>query len=129
MLNVKLINDLPQLNAWFYITSVTYIPGETVKITFQFQELDSNIRYIPGTSATCNVSFKVNDGTTLVKAATMLFSPDDRSIWQVNLSSAESLTIVGNNFLAALDVLGDATNIQQAIGNNMLSITLFDGEC
>jgi hypothetical protein len=129
MLNVKLLNDQAELNYYFNITSVSYIPGETVKINIQFFDVDSGVRFIPSTSATCTAQFKQNDGTMLTKTASMLFNPDDRSIWQISLSTAESQVIVGSNFLVLLDVLGDSTNVQQAMGVNMLSPVYFDGDC
>lgn len=129
MLNIKLLNAQAQLNYYFNITSVSYTPGESVNINFQFFDVDSGVRFIPATTATCTVSFKKNDGTLLVKTAAMQFNPDDRSIWTVQLSAADSLVVIGSNFLVSLDVLGDTTNIQQAIGINFLSPVLFDGDC
>jgi hypothetical protein len=129
MLAVQILNDAPQLNSWFKIQSVAYIPGETVKINFQLLDVDSAIRFIPPTTAIVTVGFKKNDGTTLTNTATGLFTADDRSIWQVVLSAADSAVVVGQNMIITVDLLGDASDIQQAIGNNVLSKTLFDGDC
>jgi hypothetical protein len=105
MLSVAILNDQPVLNNYFTITSISYIPGESVIINFQFIEPEVDIRFIPGTAATCTVTFKLSDGTSLVKAASMLFNPDDRSLWTVSLSTTESAQVIGTNFLATLDVL------------------------
>lgn len=129
MLSVAILNDQPALNNYFIVDSVNYIAGETVVINFQFSDPEVLIRFIPGTLATCTVTFKLSDGTNLVKTATMLYNPDDRSIWTVTLSSSESLQVIGSSFLASLDVVGDASNIQQAIATNVMSKTFFDGEC
>ena len=129
MINIALLNDQPTLNNYYSITSVQYIPGETVKINFQILDVDAKIRFIPPSAATMNVTFKKSDGTDLVKAATKLFDPDDRSIWQVSLDATESPLIIGNNFLVTLDVNGDATEIEQGIGENMLTKNLFEGDC
>lgn len=129
MLNIQMINTQATLNAYQVISSQAYIPGETVNLNFQFINPDYSIRYIPGTAATCTVTFQTTDGTELVKSAAMLFNPDDRSIWQVVLSPSDSTVVIGNNFLATLDVTGDGSNVQQAIANNVLSKTLFEGDC
>lgn len=129
MLAVQLINDSPQLNSWFKITSVAYIPGENVNINFQLQDVDSGIRYMPPTAATVTVGFKKSDGTTTTKTATKLFASDDRSLWTVALVPADTNVIVGQNIIVSVDVLGNGSNIQQAIGNNLLAKTLFEGDC
>lgn len=129
MLNIALLNDSPQLNSYFNITSVQYIPGQTVKINIQLQSVDSKIRYIPLVAATLSATFKKSDGTDLVIAGTKLFPSDDRSLWQIVIPAADSPTIVANNFLVSLDVNGDASDIQQGIGENMLTKVLFEGDC
>jgi hypothetical protein len=130
MLNVKILNDSAQLNSYFYVTSVTYTVGETLTINYQFfdDEAPDN-RFMPPASATCTVTFKLNDGTDLVKTADMLFPDDDRSMWTVSLDASETATIVGNQFLAKLDVNGDASDIQQAIGQNVITKIFFEGDC
>lgn len=129
MLNIQILNDSPQLNSWFKIQAVLFIPGEAVKINFQLMDINSNIRFVPPTTATITVGFKKSDGTTLTKSATKLFSADDRSIWQVPLTPAESNVVVGQNIIVSVDMLNDTTDIRQAIGNNVLSKTLFEGDC
>lgn len=129
MLNVLLLNDAPQLNSYFNITSVQYIPGQTVKINIQIQSVDSKIRFIPPTAATMTATFKKSDGTDLVITAAMLFNPDDRSLWQIVIPATNSASVVGNNFLISLDVNGDQSDIQQGIGENMLTKNLFEGDC
>lgn len=129
MLAVQILNDAPQLNSYFKVQAVAYIPGENVKISFQLMDIDSSIRFMPPTTAVVSVGFKQSDGTTLTKSATGLFVSDDRSIWQVALTSAESLLVVGQNMLISVDMLNDTTDIQQAIANNVLSKTLFEGDC
>lgn len=129
MLNVQLLSNDAQLNDYSTISTVQYIPGESVTITFQFLGVENNLRFIPPTTATATISFKLNDGTMLVIPATMLFNPDDRSIWQAQITALQSPTIVGSNMLAALDVNGDGSNIQQALGQQILSPTYFEGDC
>lgn len=129
MLNVKILNNSPQLNSYFYVTSVKYTPGETVDINFQWFNDEVDNRFMPGTAATATVTFKKNDGTDLVKTASKIFPADDRSMWTVNLTSVESAQIVGNQFLAKLDLQGDGTDIEQAIGQNVLTKIFFEGDC
>lgn len=129
MLNIKILNNSPQLNSYFYVTSVKYTPGESMDINFQWFSDEVDNRFMPGSAATATVTFKKSDGTDLIKTASKLFPSDDRSMWTVSLSSAETADIVGNQFLAKLDLLGDATDIEQAIGQNVLTKIFFEGDC
>jgi hypothetical protein len=129
MLNIQMLNDAPQLNSWFKVSAVAFIPGEAIKINFQLIDIDSNIRFIPPTTAVVTVGFKQSDGTTLTKTATGLFPSDDRSMWQVALASADTNVIIGQNILVSVDMLNDQTDVRQAVGNNVLSLTLFEGDC
>ena len=129
MLDIKLINSQATLNYYFYISSVQYSTSESVTINFQLFDVDSGVRFIPSSSATCNVTFKQNDGTMLTVAASFLFNPSDLSMWKVSLTAMQVANIVGSNFQVTLDVLGDGTNIQQALGVNLLSPIYFDGDC
>jgi hypothetical protein len=129
MLAVQILNDSPQLNSYSQVLSVAYIPGENVTINFQLLDVDAAIRFIPPTTAVVTVGFKQSDGTTLTKTTTQLFPSDDRSIFQVMLSSVDSNLVVGQNMLISVDMLGDGTNIQQAIANNVLAKTFFEGDC
>lgn len=128
MLNVQMLDDSPQLNSFTKISALSFIPGESVAVNIQVLTLDG-IRFIPPSTAIVTIGFKQSDGTTLSKPATGLFVADDRSIWQVLLAPADTNVIVGQNIIVSVDMLGDGTNIQQAIGNNVLSKTLFEGDC
>lgn len=129
MINVALLNDQPQLNSYFVISSLQYIPGQTVKVHIQILNVDAPIRFMPPVAATLTGTFKKTDGTDLVVTGTKLFPSDDRSMWQLLISATDSATLVGNNFLVSLDVNGDGTDIQQGIANNALSKILFEGDC
>jgi hypothetical protein len=129
MLNVQMLNDSPQLNSWSIVSALPFIPGEALNVNFQLLTTDGSIRFMPPATATVKVGFKQSDGTTLTKTATSLFPSDDRSMWQVALASADTTVIIGQNIIVSVDMLNDGTDVRQAIGNNVLSKTFFEGDC
>jgi hypothetical protein len=129
MLNVQILADSPQLNTFSKVSSISFIPGETPIINFQLLGPDGVTRFIPPTTAVVSVGFKKNDGTTLTKSATGTFPSDDRSMWNVSLTAAESAVVIGQNIIVSVDMLNDQSDIRQAVGNNVLSLTFFEGDC
>lgn len=129
MLTIKLLNDQATLNNYFYVESKEYIPGKAFKINLQTLDSELKIRFIPSEDAELTATFQKRDGTELEVEGDLLFGNDDRSTWEIAISDAESLDIVGSNFLVTLDVLGDETDIRQGMSYNSLSKITFDGEC
>lgn len=137
MIKVKLINEQVQLNNFHYVESKEYIPNLPFTIKFQIQDKETDARLIPGVSAKIVCIFQLRDGTELSKNATMLFNPDDRSMWKVEMSKTESNDIVGSNFQIILDFngdstladLSDSTDLRSGMAYNVISKIQFDGEC
>jgi hypothetical protein len=129
MLTITLLNDLAQLNNYYTVVAKTYIPNYPLTIKFQIFDSQSTDRLIPATNATANCIFQLSDGTELTVAATMLFNPDDRSMWKVQLTADQSNNIVGSNFQVTLDFAGDASDIRVGMALNVLQKISFDGEC
>lgn len=137
MLKIKLLNEQATLNNFTHPDVKEYIPGLALNLKVQIYDSETLERLIPGTSAKLNALFQQSDGSTLTKACTMLFNPDDRSMWQVALTDAETLLIIGGNVQFTLDFLGDstlpnlsdATQLEAGMGYSILAKITFDGDC
>lgn len=137
MLKIKLLNEQATLNNFVLLDTKEYIPGLPLKIKFQISDSETLQRLIPGVSAKLNATFQIRDGSELVIAGTMLFNPDDRSMWQVALTALQSEDIVGSNFQVDLDFTGDsteddlsdATDLRSGMAYSVLQKVTFDGEC
>lgn len=137
MLKIKLINEQAELNNFSYVEVKEYIPNLPFSVKFQIQDSETKQRTIPNNAAKLNCVFQLRDGTELVKSASKMFSPDDKSMWKVDLSKTESNNIVGGNFQVILDFEGDstlidlsnATDLRSGMAYNVLSKIQFDGEC
>lgn len=138
MLKIKLINEQATLNNFHYVEVKEYVAGQPLSIKVQITDSETKQRLIPDTSARMNAIFQKRDGTELKKAGTMLFNPDDRSMWKIDLTAAETLDIVGGNVKFELDFNGSATtppdlststDLRIGMAYNVLSKITFDGEC
>ena len=79
MINAQLLNSQASLNNYFAIESISYVPGENVKINIKIINPELNIRLIPDASAIVTMTFRKTDNTDLVKTATLI-DADDRSM-------------------------------------------------
>ncbi len=129
MLHIRLINDQAAVNNFFYVDSKDYVADQDFTIKFQILDEQLNNRLMPTVDATCKVTFQKSDGSELELTADMLFPDDDRSMWKVDVTAANSLLIVGSNFRVDLDVAGDATDMRTGMAYNVISIITFDGDC
>ncbi len=137
MLKAKLLNEQAQLNNFSFVDTKEYIPNQPLKIKLQISDSETLQRIIPGATAKLNAIFQINDGTEITVAGTMLFDPDDRSMWLISLSGAQTNTIVGSNFQIDLDFngdsttpdLADATDLRSGMVYSVLAKITFDGEC
>lgn len=137
MLKIKILNEQCTLNNFSFLDVKEYIPNLPLKLKVQINDSETEQRLIPGTSAKMNAIFQKRDGTSLVKACTMLFNPDDRSMWQVLLTGVESNDIVGSNVQFDLDFTGDstlgnlsdATDLRSGMAYSIIQKITFDGEC
>jgi len=138
MLKIKLVNEQATLNNFNYVDIKEYIAGQPLSMKIQIQDSETKQRIIPGTTANLNAIFQKRDGTELKKAGVMMFNPDDRSMWKIELTSAETMDIVGSNVKIELDFNGSAsappdlstsTDLRIGMAYNVLSKITFDGEC
>jgi hypothetical protein len=138
MLKIKLVDAQMTLNNFTFHDVKEYIPGSALTLKVQISDSETNQRLIPATTAKMNAIFQLSDGSELTKAATMLFNPDDRSMWQIVLTAAQTLDIVGSNIKFELDfngsatlppVLSDSTDLRSGMAYSILSKITFDGEC
>lgn len=137
MLTIKLLNEQCTLNNFDYLEQKEYIPNLPFKLKYQISDSETKQRLIPGTAAKMNAIFQTRDGSTLSKSCTMLFNPDDRSMWEVSLTAEESNDIIGSNVEFHLDFngdstvddLSDATDLRAGMGYSLLAKIVFDGEC
>ncbi|SRR6266481_5772769 len=129
MIAIKLVNDQATLNNYSFEEIKEYVPGDVFSIRFQIFDPQTGNRIVPGTMATCTVVIQNSDGTFNTKTASMMFNPDDRSFWKVNLNSTDSTNLVGQNFKVLLDFLGDTTDIRTGMSYNSISKITFDGVC
>lgn len=98
---------------------------------------ETSQRLIPSTGALMIALFQTRDGGQLQKPCSMIFNPDDRSMWEVSLTGVESNDIIGSNVEFRLDFLGDsgdstlsdASDLRAGMGYSILVKIVFDGEC
>lgn len=129
MIAIQLLNDEAALNSFSVIETKEYVPGDDIKINFQILDAQSKNRLMADGAATMTVVFQLSDGTELTKDAAFLFDSEDKSMWQVELTGADTMNVVGGNFKVVLDFLGDTTDIRMGMAYNALSKITFDGEC
>jgi hypothetical protein len=125
MLKAKILNSQATLNNYVILGSLEFVPGEEVKVVAQIINSQLDIRYIPDAAATMDMIFVDKDGNEVIKTASVL-DADDRSIWTVTLTPAESLTIVSQNIKIVLD---DNGTTMIASVRNGLARTIIDGDC
>lgn len=137
MLKIKLLNEQLTLNNFHYLQVKEYLPNLPLFLKIQIIDSETMQRLIPGTLAKMNATFQKRDSTEMVKAGTMIFNPDDRSMWRFDLTAAESNEIIGGNVLFELDFTGDstvidlsdATDLRAGMGYSILAKVAFDGDC
>lgn len=128
MIKARLLNSGASLNDFFFLDALEFVPGENLTLVLQIFDAQKNIRYIPPAAAEMTLTFVKSDGTELEKSASLV-DADDRSMWKVSLSQAETATLAGQNVEIELDVNGDASLILKAIiANGVIRINL-SGDC
>lgn len=128
MIKAKLLNSDASLNDFRVVGSVEFIPGENLTIALQIYLSEKGIRYVPPVAATMELTFINSDDTELVKTATVV-DADDRSMWNVTLSQAETELLQGQNIEGELDVNGDATLIYKFLLANVIQRVNLAGDC
>lgn len=128
MLKAKLINSEATLNNFFHVGTVEFIPGENVTICLQISLAEKGIRYIPPVAAEMTLTLLDKDGVEIVKTASVI-DADDRSMWTISLSQAESEVLQGQNIEGELDVNGDGTLIHKFLLTNVVQRINLSGDC
>lgn len=128
MISAKILNSDAVLNNYIFLTSIEYVPGETVILNTKIYNPQLDIRFIPNNAATMTMTFKNSDGTDLIKSATKI-SADDKSMWTTTLSASETENLASSNIQIDLDTLGDTTIIYKTVIRNGLSKILITGDC
>jgi hypothetical protein len=128
MIKAKLLNSEASLNDFFYVGSVEFVPGENVTFALQIFLSEKNIRYIPPVAAELTLTFIDKDGVDVVKTAAVI-DADDRSMWSVDLSQAETEVLAGQTVSGELDVNGDGTIIYKFVLQNSLIRINLSGDC
>lgn len=95
-ITAQILNDDASLNSFLIVDAIEFTPGGDITINFRLLDTQEDLRYVPDAGATLSLTFQKTDGTTLVKAASEL-DTQDRSMWTVSLSQAESALIFGGN--------------------------------
>lgn len=128
MINTKLINSEATLNDFFDIDNVEYTPGENLTVAFRLFNEQKNIRYIPPAAATVSVMYTDTSGVDQTKAASNI-DADDRGMWSVSFTQAETLTLASPSLKITVDVNGDATVLEISVLRNILSKVFLSGDC
>lgn len=137
MLKVKLINEAATLNNFKYIDSKDYVPNVPFKLKVQFFDTETDQRIMADSGAKAVAVFQTRQGTDLVVPGTFMFGPDDKSMWNFDISNTYSNDIVGSNVLFKLDFdgsssdpdLADSDDLRSGFGFAILAKNVFDGEC
>lgn len=128
MVKAKLLNSDASLNDFRVVGSVEFIPGENLTIALQIFLAEKGIRYIPPVAAEMQLTFINSDDTELEKDAAVI-DADDRSMWKVVLSQAETELLQGQNIEGVLDVNGDGTLVYKFLLANVLQRVNLAGDC
>ena len=124
LIEAKLINSDAELNDFFELDALEYVPGEQFDIAIRLFDRQSGLRYIPASGSTMEMKFTKNDDMVLTLTAAVV-DADDRSMWKVTMSAANSLLLASSN----IDVeLTESAILKIARIENALSKIVF-GAC
>ena len=121
MLSLRILNSSATLNSFYDIGSLEFLPGSPATLVVQlFQTQDPNeLRYIPAIGSTLVITLLQNDNTTIDVPLTVFV--DDRSIWSVELTGAQTENLSGGNFTFTLDEGSGAVNGLVELGLSRLN--------
>ena len=100
VLGLNVLNSDSTINSYRLLGSAQIIRGADATIRLQLTQPEKeNIRYMPASGATFEITLLNSDGTTLVKTPTQPFSgtPSDSSILELTLTAAETATLISQN--------------------------------
>ena len=128
MITAKLINSEASLNSFFQLSSVNYSPNENLTVAFRLYNEQTDLRHIPNVAATINV-VHLNTSNAEVTVAASLVDADDRSLWKVTYTQAQTAIMANSNLRLEIDTLGDTTVIYVAVLKNVLKRQILSGDC
>lgn len=98
MLAAKIINSAALLNNFYYLSTLSFIPGAAIRLGIQLYQpqMPNQLRYVAASGATLSVMLLNKDGTTLTKSMTAFTG--DQSMWYVDLTADETADLAGGNF-------------------------------
>lgn len=101
LVNAKLINSDAELNDFFELAALEYVPGEQFDIAIRLFDRQSGLRYIPASGATMEMKFTDVDDNTITLTASEI-DAEDRSMWKVTMSTTNSALLASSNFTVEL---------------------------
>ena len=122
MLSLKVLNSDATLNTFFEIGSLNFHSGEDVTVFIRIFNESKNLRHIPASGASYNITLTNSDGTTISKTPVPL--TDDRSILSFSITAAESADLISQDL--KLEITDGGVSIAKA-QNGLTKIT--NGDC
>lgn len=128
MIAVRLINSGASLNSFFEISSVNYTPGENLTMVLRLFDEQLDNRFIPDATATLTLTYTDTSDVEQTKAASLL-DADDRSLWTITWSQAETAAFGSTGFTVTMDAFGDTNTIYITTLPNVLTKQIISGDC
>jgi len=120
MFAAHLLNSDAELNTFFEIQSLEFVPGTQIVLALKLYNVQKNLRYIPPVTSILKIYMQKTDGTELEKTMAII-DADDRSMWNVTLTSADTTDLIGGNIRFELDPNGNGSVIEKGLIVNALS--------
>ena len=91
------LEEVKDVNSFVEVPRLKLIKGNAQTIYFRLvqdrsgvEEHLAQLRYVPASGATMSVKFNhIDSNKVLTRTATLAFSPDDRSIWKVDVLATD----------------------------------------
>lgn len=130
MIYAKLLNSEASLNNFFELDAIEYVPGENLTLAVRLFDSQRQIRYIPPLAATLEFKFltTVAGVDTELDIAGTVINADDRSMWSVELTPAQTELLSSGNVQLTLDVNGDASVIYKTVLRAILTKRFLSGD-
>ena len=102
----KILEDVKDSNNFYEVDQYELIPGNPDTLYFRFissksqdsEDQISDLRYIPASGSTVTVTFDhIDSNKKIVRAASLAFSADDRSIWKVSILATDTIALNSMN--------------------------------
>ena len=115
----KLLDDVKDVNNFTKVESLQLVRGNAADVYFRLeQEIPnrSDLRYLPQSGATVQVTFDhIDSGKVVSRVAVQPFPSDDRSVWKVSILATDMLA-----FNTMQVVLTEGSTVRTVIGRSIL---------